>query len=287
VTGTSAAVASLVVAGLVAGGCRHPPVLTQLLEARRLAADVLVQLTKAADASNRAVLAATDDGARDSAQQARQAAQAVRTAIDALAPILQGLGYTDELRILGEFRVRFDEYAALDGRLLDLTVENTNLKAQRLSFGPTQEAADSVHGSLERVARAQPTGAVAADAARVVLAVREIQVLQAPHIAEADDAAMTRLEERMATAQSAARNALTQLESQVRPDSRPLVASARAALDRFNALNAEIVVLSRRNSNVRSLALALGQKRTLTAACEDSINALRAALAKRGFAGTR
>ena len=232
-------------------------------------------------------MAGTDDGAKASAQEARQATQAVRTGIDTLAPILQGLGYTDELRILGEFRGRFDEYAALDGRILDLTVENTNLKAQRLSFGPAQEAADSVHDSLERVARAQPTGAVAADVARVVLAVREIQVLQAPHIAEADDAAMTRLEERMATAQSAARNALTQLESQVLPDSRPQVASARAALDRFNALNAEIVVLSRRNSNVRSLALALGQKRTLTAACEDGINALRAALAKRGFAGTR
>jgi len=46
-------------------------------------------------------------------------------------------------------------------------------------------------------------------------------------------------------------------------------------------------VLSRRNSNVRSLALSLGQKRTLTARCEETLGALQDALAKRGFGGTR
>ena len=44
--------------------------LERLTESRRLAADVLVQLTKAADASNRAVMAGTDDGAKASAQEA-------------------------------------------------------------------------------------------------------------------------------------------------------------------------------------------------------------------------
>ena len=40
-------------------------------------------------------------------------------------------------------------------------------------------------------------------------------------------------------------------------------------------VNAEIVVLSRRNSNVRSLALSLGQKRMLTAGCEETLRALQ------------
>ena len=60
-----------------------------------------------------------------------------------------------------------------------------------------------------------------------------------------------------------------------------------AALDRFLAVNAEIVVLSRRNSNVRSLALSLAQKRVLAAQCEDALRALEDALAKRGLGGTR
>ena len=53
------------------------------------------------------------------------------------------------------------------------------------------------------------------------------------------------------------------------------------------AVNADIVVLSRRNSNVRSLALSLGQKRELTAQCEATLRALQEALAKRGFGGSR
>ena len=52
-------------------------------------------------------------------------------------------------------------------------------------------------------------------------------------------------------------------------------------------LNTELVSLSRRNTNVRSLALSLGQRRTLTAACEESLQALQDALAKRGLSATR
>jgi hypothetical protein len=52
-------------------------------------------------------------------------------------------------------------------------------------------------------------------------------------------------------------------------------------------LNAQIVALSRRNTNVRSLALALGQKRTLTASCQQDLQALQDALAQRDFKATR
>ena len=275
---------------LGATSCINPQsALERLSESRHLAGELLVQFTKAADAANRAVMADTDEASIAFAREARQATQAVQAGIDTLAPILQGLGYSDEIRLLEEFRRRFADYAALDGRILELAVENTNLKAQRLSFGPAQQAADGIRDSLEglKPAPAADISRVEADVAGALLAVREIQVMQGPHIAEADDAAMTRLEERMATAQTRARHALERLESRIRPESRPQLAAARAALDRFNALNAEILALSRRNSNVRSLALSLGEKRTVTAACEDSLRALRDALAKRGFAGTR
>ena len=52
-------------------------------------------------------------------------------------------------------------------------------------------------------------------------------------------------------------------------------------------LNLQIITLSRRNTNVRSLALSLDEKRKVTTACEDSLRALQAALAKRGFTGIR
>lgn len=123
--------------------------------------------------------------------------------------------------------------------------------------------------------------------ATAIAAVREIQVLQAPHIAESDEAAMSRLEKRAAEAEAAARRELAALSSLAPAKSQPQLALAKAALDRFMAVNSEIVALSRRNTNVRSLTLSLGQKRTLTARCEENLRALQEALEKRHFGGTR
>jgi hypothetical protein len=98
---------------------------------------------------------------------------------------------------------------------------------------------------------------------------------------------MTSMEKRMATEEASARSALTALGAIAQPASRPQLAAATAALDRFMGINTQIIELSRRNTNVRSLALALGQKRTLTAACEDRLHALQDALVKREFTATR
>jgi hypothetical protein len=264
--------------------------LQRLVEANRLAADLLVQFTKAGDAANRAVMADTDETSVAFAREAEQATQTVQRDTAALGPILMGLGYSNETRLLEEFGGRFAEYRALDQSILALAVENTNLKAQRLSFGPAQEAADAFRDSLEAVAASDPakdTWRVKALAATAVANVLEIQVLQAPHIAESDEAAMTRIEKRMATSEAAARSALEMLARLVPPVSRPQLAAATAVLERFAGLNSQIIALSRRNTNVRSLALSLGKKRMLTAACEDSLRALQDALAKRGFPATR
>ncbi len=289
------AAAGWVLAAMIMGAataCIKAPetVLERLVESRRLAAELLVQFTKAADASNRAVMADTDKASIAFAREAEQATQAVQRDTDALRPILLDLDYSDETHLLEEFGSRFDEYRTLDRSILELAVENTNLKAQRISFGPAQEAADAFRDSLAAVVRSEPAKdrwRVEALVATAVAAVREIQVLQAPHIAESDEAAMTRMEKRMATSEAAVRSALVTLKGLIQPTSRPQLATATTTLDRFMALNAQIIALSRRNTNVRSLALSLGQKRTLTAACEDSLRALQDALAKRGFTSTR
>jgi hypothetical protein len=272
-----------------ATGCDADSALERLPQARHVSAELFVQFTKAADAANRAVMADTDEASVAFAREAEQATQAVQASIDALQPLLQGLNYSDEARLLEEFVARFAEYRELDRRILDLAVENSNLKAQRLSFGPAQEAADSFRDALEQVVPgdAKEAWRVKALVATAVMTVREMQVLQAPHIADADDAAMTRMEKQMATSEAAARSALEALAPLVQPASRQKVGTAIDALDRFVGVNAQIIALSRRNTNVRSLALSLNQKGKVTGACEDSLRALRDALAKRGFPGTR
>jgi hypothetical protein len=283
-------IAIIAIAAMAAIRCDVNSALVQQAEARRRSADLHVQFTKAVDAANRAVMADTDDASVAFAREAEQAKEAVQKDSDALAPMLQGLGYSEETRLLQEFGRRFVEYRALDRTILELAVLNTNLKAQRLSFGPADEAAGAFRDALELVVpsdEAKDAWRVKALVATAVATVREIQVLQAPHIADADQEVMTRMEKRMATSEAAARSALQDLAPLVRATSRPRLGAATAAFDRFMSLNAQIIDLSRRNTNVRSLALSLNQKGKLTSACEDSLRALGEALAKRGFTGTR
>jgi hypothetical protein len=117
--------------------------------------------------------------------------------------------------------------------------------------------------------------------------VREIQVLQGPHIADADEGGMTRLEGQMAASEKAARVTVESMATLVSPWARPRLAAAGASLGQFMNVNAEIVALSRRNTNVRSLALSLDQKRKLITDCEESLHTLQNALGKRGFTRTR
>jgi hypothetical protein len=268
-----------------ASGCNVNRALQELAQARAVAADLLLQFTKASDAANRAVMADTDAQSVDFAREAGAAKQAVQTDVNTLKPLLEQLKFTDESHILQQFVDRFARYEAVDKKVLDLAVENTNLKAQRLSFGPAQAAADSFRQALEGItpAAARDDWHVRAVAASAIGSLRDIQVLQAPHIADPDDNAMTRLEQRMAASEPDARNALNTLAPLVNPGSRSKLSDASASLDRFVTVNKQIIGLSRRNTNVRSLALSLNEKPPLTAACEETLRTLNGALAKRGY----
>jgi hypothetical protein len=275
---------------LAIAGCRGGPTnfFNELAEARRLAADLRVQFSAASGASDRAVLADTDEASVAFAREAELTTQVVQSEAAALAPRLLHLGYGSETRFLEGFTRCFADYLDLDRRVLELAVENTNLKAQRLSFGPVREAADAFRDSLETVV----TSATSRDRCRVeslvakaVMAVRDIQVLQAPHIAEADDAAMTHMEAEMGRLHAAASDALSDLSGLVEPKAR--LASASVSLERFNELSRQIVALSRRNSNVRSLGLSLREKPVVTAACAGSLRSLDEALENERFPATR
>jgi hypothetical protein len=271
-------------------GCHAPrSFLVELDEARETAADLRVQFTQATDASNRAVMADTDEASIAFAHEAQAATQRVANDQAALTVLLHGLNYPKELEALAEFNAGLTAYEKLDREILALAVENTNLKAQRLAFGPGREAADAFRAALESsLGEVTPKEQCKAEAIvnGAVLAVREIQVLQPPHIAEPNDDAMTRLESEMGARKTAARAALGELAALVKPNSPPL-AAATAALDRFDGLGTQIVTLSRRNTNVLSLDLALRAKPPLTAACNEGLRHLQDALTAEGSKATR
>src|SRR5262249_19454213 len=149
---------------------------------------------------------------------------------------LERLRFAEEGKLLDEVAKRFAEYRKVDKDVLSLAVENTNLKAQRLSFGPVREAADELDSSLGYIIKAAPHNQLAlsrveATTRRALIDVREIQVLQDQHIAEADDAAMGRLEKEMTARQRDAREALAALPAST---SKTLLDAAASALDKFD-----------------------------------------------------
>ena len=280
------AVAIVVVAG---AGCSSSPAMVRHMEARRIAAELRVHFTKATDAANKAVMADTDEMSAAFAREAELETHAVEADVETLSPLVNGLRYEEEGQLLQAFATSFAEYRELDRRILQLAVENTNLKAQRIAFGPGQEAVDTFSDALASLAPGDASNRwrVQAAAATAVARVREIQVMQAPHIASSSDAAMTSLEQRMAASEAATRAALETLAPLVRVTDRARLAAAGTALDRFMALNGEIAALSRRNTNVRSLALTLNDKGKLTAACDERLQALQETLGRRQIGGTR
>jgi hypothetical protein len=91
----------------------------------------------------------------------------------------------------------------------------------------------------------------------------------------------------MSDSESAARAALAELAQLLGRRAAAELAAAREQLDRFAQTQRELLALSRENSDVRSLAVALGDRRTLTAACDAAATALQTELAKHGLEATR
>lgn len=283
----------LLLLALVANpACRinREPSFVQLGEARRLVAEMRLDFTKASDASDRAVMAETDEESGTFARQAEAATEAVSKETSALAQRLSGLAHAGNAELLARFQERFARYRVLDREILELAVENTNLKAQRLLFGPVAQAANEFCAALEAVPAKVPArtaSRIEASVMRAQLAIREIQVLEAPHIAEARDPEMDRLEHDMAERRAKAEAALVAVRQSVRAPIPTSLDEAKTALDSFEALSRKLIDLSRKNTNVRSLELAMRQKPALTAACDESLTALQDALTAQGFSGTR
>jgi hypothetical protein len=278
---TAAAAASLALA------CR-PALFTVVVEARHLTADLRREFVQTVEASNRVVMSAGETAApaNDVAQRIAQ----LHEKVNRLRPMLESAGLTTESGHLDGFVGCLGEYEAVDREVLDLAADSSNVRARRLAAGPGQEAADAFRDRLEEAIsgldpETSPRAALAAANARRALL--EIQLLESRHIPEPDDEVMTRIEAAMAASAHDARAALEDLRRLLPAGRRTQLEAAVAAFDRFSAAHAEVIALSRRNSNVRSLALSMGRTRALMLKCDASLAALEAALARHQFTGTR
>ena len=275
---------------MLVGGPPGPAFLTTVRKSQ-LVAEMRVDLHTAVEAEKSAVLADTDEASQELADEARRSLAAVDTGLKELESLIARAGGAEENDLFRNFLQSWEVFKQIDAELLPLAVQNTNLKAQRLSYGPGADAAERLEAALTSLVDAQDScdqgREVARWAFRAAAAAGRIQALQAPHIDESRDERMDEIEATMDTCNRQLVEALARLDEVADAGLQPVVAAAMAAADALWQVNLEIIPLSRQNTNVRSLALSLGRKRVVTAQCEHLLEALQTAVERPLFVATR
>jgi hypothetical protein len=262
-----------------------------IVKKNRILSDMRINLLRAVEAEKSAVLAETDEDSRIFADEARSSADQVEADRRKLEPIVQEEHLTEELRLFGQFATCWSEFRRLDTVILDLAVQNTNLKAAALSRTRGAEALKRFDGNLsgliEAYSRQDSCSAVPDMAYQALVAALKIYSLHPAHIQAATDEEMDQLETSMKSYDGIARTNLSALTSLVGDNERPTLAGAVAAFDDLMKVTDELVKLSRENTNIKSMELSLGKKRIIAAQCEDTLKALNAAVQDRTFKATR
>jgi hypothetical protein len=246
-------------------------------------------LARASEAEKSAVLAITDQDSQAFADQARTATAEVDQERQEMGKLLGTGGTQRERELLASFSQVLGDLHRIDDDVLRLAVKNTNLKAYALAFGPAADTLAELDAALSRVVAKT---ADSPDAKRVMLlafgaraAALRIQTLLAPHIAEESDSKMDQLEASMLTQELQARKDLDGLAALRRLAGDADVAVAASRFARYCELKVQILALSRENTNVRSLALSLNQKRKAMMLCLEELNALKQAILAEPIAG--
>jgi hypothetical protein len=234
-------------------------------------------LLASAEAEKSAVMAETDEASQAFAEQSIQAAHHVETARRELELLLQG--NRQEVQLFHEFSRCWEQLQAIDREVLSQAVQNTNLKALRLSFGHAADAMrrmeEALNDLMDWVSASPDAVKITRLASKTVTSALHIYTLQAPHITESTATRMEEIEAVMTSLDAQVTETLQSLHALVDEPGTPFLDAAWAAYKDFQNINAEIVALSRQNSNIRSYALSLGQKRKTTAQCQDVLAALQ------------
>jgi hypothetical protein len=256
----------------------------------RLAAAMQFQLHAAAEAEKNAVMADTDEASEKFAQEARRASAAVEEDRQELGRLIEADHWQDEAARFTEFSEAWQMHEELDREILGLAVENTNLKAMKLSFGPASEALQrmemALHAVVAEASSSTDPASIQMAASQALIAALKIHAIQARHIAEPQDAEMDRIETEMKTLDEKVNQALSTIAA-AGESFQPAADEAQAAYADFQKLNAQILELSRRNSNVRSAAISLGEKRLVTAQCRDLLGELQKSIQSNASTATR
>jgi len=256
----------------------------EALQAKRLelVTQTRLALASASEAEKSAVMAVTDEDSVGYAAQARAATTQTESVRRQLQLALSQDGNADEKDLFTQFSQAFAEFQRIDDDLLALAVKNTNIKAYNLAFGPAQQLVDNMNGALSKIVAKSAAWPEFRNTAMLALgaeaAVLRIQALLAPHIAEESDQKMDELEALMNGHAREVQKNLEGLAAYPKLAADAELETATASFQRYGTIKSQILALSRENTNVRSLAISLTQKRKAMLACQETLAALQQAI---------
>ena len=261
-----------------------PQVMAQKLET--LSA-LRINFLKSIEAEKLAVMAETDEASLAFADESKRAAEAVEADLKELSRLIGMHPAADESKLLQEFEAAWEQVRKIDRVILDLAVQNTNLKAFRLSFGKGREAVERFENALNALTRDVTDARLIRAAADALSAELKILTLHAPHIVSPDDEEMNQIEQVIHAKEEVVQRSLAILARLAPADKQPYVNEAVAADREFTAVTATVMKWSRENTNVNSLNISLDRKQKATALCEAVLSQLHEAFARQAFKATR
>lgn len=291
------ALLALVVAGVLlffgirGGGPDLQNIVGNTIKKMDLLSEMRVNLLSSEESEKSAVMADTDEASRDFADQSRRAAEIVDRDRRELESLLNRDHVDQEMKLFHEFDRCWTELHKIDQEILDFAVQNTNLKAAALSFGEGNEAMKRFAEALKNLIHSPMTGEqctnVIVPASDALAAGLRMQVLQSPHIIAASDARMDEIEAEMRQDGEIVEASLRKLADLVPEREATSLQEARRAFDSFAAITAQVIGLSRANTNIKSFGLSLGKKRKVAAQCDEALVGMQEAVRKREFKATR
>ena len=250
-----------------------------------------IHLLEAIEAEKNAVLAITDEASEAFAAQARQAADGVESSRKEIESIIHQEKLPRETEMINEFNVCWAHYRKLDETILDLAIQNTNLKAQKISATQCAQELEHFEASLNRLIHRNTNGSQCNKAVMLsyeaLTAGLNIFALHKPHIEEADDQEMDKIEQSIKSYDESARKALGSLRGIADLRNNEDLKHAETAYERFMNLTGEVLKLSRMNTNIKSADLSLGKIRLISSQCQEILANLQETVQAQQFKATR
>jgi methyl-accepting chemotaxis protein len=256
---------------------------------REVLSDLLASFLSSLRAQKNAILAPDDDRSKQYADSSQAIMKDVQTTFDRLKGLVasdHGQGQAVAIDALGK---SIDAFQKVNNDVLNLAVQNTNVKAKKLLKGDVQRQINILSTIVRKWiggVSSRPTPS-AADLAKlrslfeIQVALLEMHPILVRHIESSSKEEMAAEEKKLTELQDQIQAGLASVSE---ADSAAQV-EARAALAEIKSLEATIIKLSETDSNNRSATMSLGESKAVGDECTARIADLDKLLAAEATTG--